>query len=266
MRPRQVSAPTPKILFQTGVPFIMLGGDGAAAGMKWTDALGNFSVTAEPLSTLFSSVLVNVMSLFYLKVNCATGVTNTAGWYWGKILSATAGIIYSGSAVSNQPGYTTGDPGTQIPTSFSTFTSATNAWVTQTNAEITGLNGITLPGGALGANGQLEWWVRMLGDISSDKTYASKLGGTTWASQNSTTSPVDERLFRLSNDGVVNKQIPSRINSGVGNSSASINNVAGLTLDTSGNLALVETLKFAVATGNYAMVRANSRYVVCPRS
>ena len=246
----------PYVLFQSAVPFIMLGGDGAAAGMRWSAATdGTFTVTAEPLSGLFTG-LTNLMSLFYLPAS-AGGASNAAGWYWGKITGATTGIIYGNT-------YASGDPGQQIPASPSAFVSVANGWITQVATEITGLSGITLPGGTLGPNGRLELVQRYHGDASSTKTYRNKLGGSLWAS--SSASPNDERMFSMQNAGVTNRQVASRPSTGVGNSSATISasSVEFNTLATAGDLALTETLQFSAANGNYAMIRAASRYVIYP--
>jgi hypothetical protein len=247
---------SPFLLYQSAVPFIILGGDGAAAGMRWSAATdGTFTMTAEPLSGLFSG-LTNYMALFYLPAS-AGGASNTAGWYWGKITAATTGIIYNNT-------YTSGDPGTQIPASPSAFTSVANGWITQVATEITGLSGITLPGGAMGANGTLEVAWRMHGDTTSTKYFRSKLAGTVWASSQLGANPNSDTILILRNAGVSNKQISSRPSGGPGYNGNTISASEFLALNTAGDLALSESLQFSAANGNYAMIRAAARYVVYP--
>lgn len=253
----------PIILFQSAIPFIVLGGDGSANGMRWSASTdGTFTMNAtstptEPLTGLFTG-LTNVMALFYLTAS-AGGAANTAGWYWGKITSATAGIIYNNTYIS-------GDPGAQIPASPSAFTSVANGWINQgaTTTDVAGLNGITLPGGMLGPNGTLDWQVRTMGDTTSTKNFKFRLGGTLVAYSQPTGFPDGERLYKVANAGVLTRQIISRSLTGVGNDSSSSTTQSYGALNTAGDLALREDLSFASAAGNFALVRAATRYVVYP--
>ena len=250
----------PITLYQSAVPFIILGGNGTTAGMRWSDNAGGFTVNAastptEPLTGLFTG-LTNFMALFYLPAS-AGGASNAAGWFWGKITSATAGIIYGNT-------YSSGDPGQQIPASPSAFVSVSNGWITQTTLEITGLSGITLPAGVLGPNGSLDWDIRYMGDISSNRTYNGKLGGTIWTYINPTSNPDGERVLKLQNAGVATRQLISRKNLGVGSETSSSDTTNYGAFNTAGDLALTETMQFQSAAGNYVMIRASSRYVVYP--
>jgi len=251
---------SPFVLYQSAVPFIMLGGNGTTAGMRWSDNAGGFTVNAastptEPLTGLFTG-LTNFMALFYLPAS-AGGASNAAGWFWGKITSATAGIIYGNT-------YSSGDPGQQTPASPSAFTSVENGWITQVATEITGLSGITLPGGAMGPNGTLEVAWRMHGDTSSTKYFRSKLAGTVWALSQLGANPNSDTILNLRNAGVSNKQISSRPSGGPGYNGNTISASEFLALNTAGDLALSESLQFSAANGNYAMIRAAARYVVYP--
>ena len=103
-----------------------------------------------------------------------------------------------------------------------------------------------------------------MGDISSNRTYNGKLGGTIWTYINPTSNPDGERVLKLQNAGVATRQLISRKNLGVGSETSSSDTTNYGAFNTAGDLALTETMQFQSAAGNYVMIRASSRYVVYP--
>lgn len=125
---------TPRVLFQSAIPFILAGGTGGfTAG-----ASGAIS----GLPTL--QLTYNTPGAWlYLTAGVYPGQPN-AGWYWFVASSTTAGTVYNNRY--------TGDP--RPPSVLVPFTGA-GATVTVGNAEIVGPV-FTVPGGSMGPYGHLD--------------------------------------------------------------------------------------------------------------
>ena len=201
---------TPKTVMSIGVPFVILPGDGAAAGMFFTGTAGAF--------TLSAAILANAWNLLkgcwcYLPANFG-GFTYPAGWYWAVFSSDTAGILYNTT-------YTSGSP--IRPTSPIPFVDNLAGWLTQTTSEVTGPTGFTLKGGSMGPNGKLKFHAKVTGNITSNKVYSVRLGSTRlFLIGTINTSPTVEFLVSSSNQGSESMQASSRTSgtTGVGTAGA----------------------------------------------
>lgn len=212
---------TPKTVMSIGVPFVILPGDGAAAGMFFTGTAGAF--------TLSAAILTNVWNALkgcwcYLPANFG-GKTYPAGWYWAVFSSDTAGILYNNT-------YSSGSP--SRPATPTAFVDNLAGWLTQTTSEVTGPTGFTLLGGSMGPNGNIKIYTRGSGNTTANKTYRHYLGSTIIANFPLATNPSYEFLVITANQGSESLQSNPRVSalSGVGVYSTVCSSAEASSIDT----------------------------------
>ena len=198
----------PVVLFSTGVPFVLPAGDGGTNGLSFNGGGGGaFTFAAAPLAGLGSG-LVGFPCFFYLPAN-AGGSSCAAGWYYGTWSSDTAGVIYADR-------YTGGNPSDAIPKVPATFSGSPSGRITQTTGAVNAVQGITLPAGAMGIDGELQWELMTAGDNSgSVKNYYWNIGAAQINREQSTGSPISEKLISIHNSGVLNRQVASKWGRGI---------------------------------------------------
>lgn len=234
--------------FSCGVPFLIPPGDGGANGLSFTGGGGG-------AFTLSAAILTGAWNLLtdcyvYLTAN-AGGSGCGEGWYFAQFASDTAGTIYADQYISGQP---------TIPAAPAVFPDSPTGRITTTISEITAIRGLTLPAGALGKNGVLEFWPRSMATNSAGaKQYRLKIGTSEAVLEQATSLPDTERVLTVRNRGRLDRQSASRSGQGVGTAIAAL---AGdyLSIDTSIDQAITVTLKLAATTD--AMVLVASRLVV----
>jgi len=227
--PRQVAV--------SGVPFVILPGDGAAVGMFFTGTAGAFTLSAAIMTSAWNMLKG---CWCYLPANFG-GRTYPAGWYWAVFSSDTAGILYTDTYVSGQP---------SRPSSPTPFPVNLSGWLDQSIAEITGPTGFLLRGGAMGKNGSLKQHLRFLGNITGTKTFRTYVGSTNVLQTAPTTYPNAEQLLSCRNQGVETLQNNSRtsIPTGVGASGASVFGLEYTSADTGIDQNLSMSLQLSVNT------------------
>lgn len=234
--------------FACGIPFVLPPGDGGANGLSFTGGGGGaFTMTAAILAggwNLLTDCYV------YLPANVG-GSGNTAGWYYAQFSSDTVGTIYADQYVSGQP---------TIPAAPAVFPGSPSGRITTTTSEITANTGVTLPAGALGKNGVLEWWPRCVATNSAGAKQARlRIGGVEALLDQSTTLPDTERVMTVRNRGRLDRQSASRNGQGVGSAIATLTG-DWLSIDTSVDQPVTMTLKLTATTD--AVVLLASRIVV----
>lgn len=212
---------TPKTVMSIGVPFVILPGDGAAAGMFFTGTAGAFTLS----TAILTGAWVALKGCWcYLQANFG-GKTYPAGWYWAVFSSDTAGTLYTDTYTSGQP---------QRPASPEPFPVNLTGWLTQTTSEITGPTGFTLRGGMIGPNGTLKIHARGTGSITGTKTFKHYLGSSAVVNLPITTFPSYEFLLMSCNQGSESLQSNSRKSAATGVGEVSANAPSEVTaIDTS---------------------------------
>jgi hypothetical protein len=210
-----------------GIPFILpssgsIGNNGALSGLT---ALGR----------VYSSGC-----WMYFAVNTISAAT-PAGWYWTVMSSTTAGTIYNST-------YTSGQPGVGATTAFATTGPGAFTGVI---TEITGPQ-ITVPGGAMGANGRLELVTAYSYTNSANpKQPRIRFGGSAFGSfaPTATLSFTDSRIIRNAGSASVQVGFPQASNPQAG----STGDVIAGAINTAADATLAVTLQHATATENLSL-------------
>lgn len=195
-----VWAPSPtRVIWQSGIPFVLPGGDGASNGLSFTGTRGVF--------TLSSAILAGVYAMLggcYLYLPAGAGGLASSGWRWATFSDDTNGEVF-------QETYTVGSG---VPTWLSSPTqqpSLTAGRITQTTSEIT-VASFTQTGGMLGPNGIIRGVLAQRGNSSANaKVFRCRLGGITLNSNSaiSINNDLDFEFIRQ-NTGIQTKQIGNR--------------------------------------------------------
>lgn len=242
------AAGLPIPVFSVGVPFVLLAGNGSTAGLQFTGSLGAFTMSA---AVITNGYLFLDGFYAYLPANFG-GQTIAAGWYWAKLTSDTAGVLY-------QDTYTSGQP--VRPASPTPFAVNLTGWLTQTNSEVTGPNGFTLPADALGNNGIMEYMLAVMATASGGtKTARVKFGGTTLANYISPGSNYQDVLLYTRAQGAQNKQKNSRANGvDAGAPGLAAASVEYTSLDLSTSKAITVTLQNSAIGESFALLSVACR-------
>ena len=216
-----VAGPVANQIASIGTPFVILPGDGAAAGMFFTGTAGAFTLS----TAILTGAWVALKGCWcYLQANFG-GKTYPAGWYWAVFSSDTAGTLYTDTYTSGQP---------QRPASPEPFPDNLAGWLTQTTSEITGPTGFTLRGGMIGPNGTLKIHARGTGSLTGTKTFKHYLGSSAVVNLPITTNPSYEFLLMSCNQGSESLQSNSRKSAATGVGEVSANAASEVTaIDTS---------------------------------
>lgn len=220
----------PKV-FGSAIPFIMV-------------ASGNITSTAGNITTGTAHDYAVGPSYVYFPAN-ALNATSAAGWYYTNWTAATLGVVYADT-------YTNGVP--TIPANPLPLTTVVAAYTQVTGFDAVGPN-YTIPGGALGNNGTVEWG-RVINSNNSAgaKTFNIFYGGTTFQGTAQTTNPKEAGMGVLRNRGIETRQIG--VNAAHGDS-GNASTLPKLTIDSRTDQIFSFALQLATAT-DYAMIEAHS--------
>lgn len=177
----------PMIVAVSNVPFFIMPGDGAANGCQFTGTNGAFTLSAAIIANIATS-----MAGCYAYLSASFGGSSLpAGWYWTEFSSATEGIVYAET-------YLEGSGVPERPTTKTSITPNLTGWVTGSTSEIVGPSGFTIPGSALGNNGNLQIFLGQAGSTTGTKNYRAKIDTTNVVISSSTTSPIGDTLHTIS--------------------------------------------------------------------
>jgi hypothetical protein len=174
-----------QVIAQSGIPFLIMPGDGSANGCQFTGTNGAFTLSAAIQANIAGSISV---CYAYFSANFG-GSSLPAGWYLTEFSSDTAGIVYAETYTSGTPSR----PATKTP-----IAPSLSGWVTATTTEIAGPSGFLLPGTALGINGFLSCFFKLGGSTAGTKSHrvrANDASSTILAQTGSTTNPMGETLI-----------------------------------------------------------------------
>lgn len=167
---------------------------------------------------------------------------SAAGLYYVQMSSTTAGTIFNNT-------YTSGRP--TIPASPTAFATTGSGAYTQTTAADLTLLSFTLPGGAMGPHGRVEFYQQAVHAANSNiKTPKIKIGGATVYSPNSTTQTLIMVPYILKNRGVQNRQVD---NSFAGFSNVTTTAGQYRAIDTSVDNTILYTASLANAADFYVL-------------
>lgn len=149
---------TPRVLFQSAIPFILAGGT----------ATNQFTVNSAGLVTALPTLPITSGFAF---VYMPSGVTGTAGWYYAQVQSATSVQLYTAR-------YTSGDPRLAVPTVLVAQSTTANNYSQTVTSLIQYHSGIVLPGGSMGPNGQLTYGIETSHlNSANNKIFTAGIGG-----------------------------------------------------------------------------------------
>lgn len=231
-----------RTVFMTGIPFMMLPGNGSNAGLQWAGTRGTFTLTAGLMTGAWNSLRG---CYAYLPANFG-GQTIEAGWYWTVMTSDTAGEVYNNTYSSGNPAYF------ESPTTFGNLT----GWLTQTTSEVTAISGFTIAAGSLGPSGLLRTLVKIIANSSgTSKIGRLKLGGVQvgYIPITSANLDVDVEMV-MQNAGILTRQINTRSSvPGIAgsNTTYSLDHSAA---DTSVDCALTTTIQLGANTDLYTLL------------
>lgn len=231
-----------RTVFMSGIPFMMLPGNGSNAGLQWAGTRGTFTLTAGLMTNAWNAMKG---CYAYFPANFG-GQTISAGWYWVVMTSDTAGEVYNNTYTSGAPAYVS---------SPATFSNLTLGWLTQTTAEVTAISGITLAAGSLGPNGILRTTVKILATTGSTKTTRIKLNGVTVNIFSNSTAYLNiDTDMLMQNAGALNKQISCRVTIPGFNANNSTISSDYSAADTSVSCPFVITMQLGANTDFYFVV------------
>lgn len=199
----------PVALYSSAVPFVLPAGDGGTNGLAFNGGGGGaFTFGAAPMAGLGSG-LAGFPCFFRLPAN-AGGSGCVEGWYYGNWLTDTTGIIYGDR-------YASGNPSSAIPSSPTVFPGSPTGRITQTTSAVTAVTGVTLPAGAMGRDGELQWEIMTGGDTGGAvKNFIWNINEIQINREQTATFPISEKLLSIHNAGAFNKQVSSKWGRGIG--------------------------------------------------
>ena len=230
-------------LYQSGTAFGILPGDGGANGLTFSDAIGNFTVSA--------AVITGFGRPFrgggYCYFPAGAGGLLTDGWYWTVMDNddGTAGRVYADKY----------EQGTGTPlfiTSPTSLSGLTTGRITQTTSEITAQT-FTAPGGSIGPNGLLSVFNSRIGDTSaSAKRLRLRIAGTEVWLGSVTSSPVLDNQINVRNLGVQTRQSNIRITGYGSAATTTISTQQFSAIDMSADAVCTVTMQVAANTSGMA--------------
>lgn len=219
----------PYLVAQSAVPFVSvssgsMGNNGALSG-----------ITALPRTY--------AQCYLYMPAN-AISSGSAAGWYYAVMSSTTAGTVYNNT-------YTSGVPvPPSSPTAFST--TGPGAFTGDTSERTIAL---TIPGGSMGPNGQLEivtlWTFTNNGNTKTPRVRFGGTSGTLYESLTVTNLATCQNIAIIRNVNSESAQVGGY--SGTVPFSTSTNSPVTSTVDTSSDTTVVLSNQKATATDNFAL-------------
>ena len=233
----------PRMLWQSGMPFVLPAGDGGANGLNFTGTRGVF--------TLSAAILAGVSGMLggcYLYLPAGAGGLGSAGWRWAQFTDDTNGEVFQETYV----------PGSGLPTWLSSPTqqpSLTAGRITQTISEIT-VASFTQTGGMLGPNGIIRGVLAQRANSSAGaKAFRCRLGGITLNSNSATSTNNDlDFEFIRQNAGVQTKQIGNRSATGWLGSSFTTYSSDNSSVDTSVDQTVTFTMQLPANTDSAILI------------
>ena len=230
-----VWAPSPtRVIWQSGIPFVLPGGDGASNGLSFTGTRGVF--------TLSSAILAGVYAMLggcYLYLPAGAGGLASSGWRWATFSDDTNGEVF-------QETYTVGSGVPTVVSSPTQQPALTAGRITQSVSEITAVS-FTQSGGLMGSNGLMrDLWKFVCTNSAGQKTLRIKIGGVASTIEQWTTTNLctDGESVRQ-NAGVQNKQIGNRPYAWLGYSGITTFLGDSSSVDTSSDQTVTMTLQLA---------------------
>lgn len=227
-------------LFQSGLSFVLLPGDGGANGLSFTGTRGVFTLSAAaPMQ-----YAVGYLRKCYCYLPAGAGGLAAGGWYWCQMSDDTNGEIFAETYVSGNPAFVSS------PTALPNLIAGR---ITQTLNTVTGPN-FTLPGGAMGPNGILRASIGCRANNSATtKALRVLLGSQVFLlNQATTTGNVTDSSSFTQNQGIdslqsaVSQWVGREHSSGVATLSST--DATGTTVDTSIDQTVSMTLDLAATT------------------
>lgn len=241
----------PRVFWQSGIPLMIIGGDGGSNGLSFTGTRGQFSLSAAILSSLY-----NNLTGFYQYLPAGAGGLSNAGWYWTTMSNDTTGEVFQ----------ETYNPGSGIPQYVASPTQQPNlsaGRITQSTSEVTAAS-FTIPGGAMGANGMLRCLMKFMSNNSAGtKTIRSKYSSANVLCMQNTTNFLDSDLEGVrQNAGVATKQIGVRTTSGYIGYNVSTYSQDASAIDTTVDQTFSSTLQLGTNSDSAGMILriVESRY------
>lgn len=232
-----IDAPAIKqqIIAVSNIPFLIMPGDGAANGCRFTGTNGAFTLSAAIIANIGTS-LAGCYAYFSASFG---GSSLPAGWYWTEFSSDTAGIVYAETYASGsgQPGR----PATKTP-----ITPNLSGWVTGSTSEIVGPSGFILPANALGSNGNLQVFLGVGGSTAGTKTFRAKIDTTNVVQTGTATSPTGESLHTVTCVDSPTEKFCGRSTSTSSTGVAAFNTTYAAANATSVNTAIEQRLSFSL--------------------
>lgn len=225
-------------LFQSGLSFVLLPGDGGANGLSFSGTRGEFTLSAAVITNFWNLLAMGG----YAYLPAGAGGLATGGWYWCKMTSDTAGEIFAETYQG------TGKP--SFVASPTTLPNLTAGRITQSTNEIT-LTTFTLPGGSMGPNGVLNFVTSVFGESSAtSKTHRIRGGGVALVQFVTSTNSVADYLIHIRNRGTTLAQFGPR-STGVGSGGTSIGGAwQYASVDTSADLAISVSVQISSNIGS----------------
>lgn len=175
-----------RTIAQCNIPFLIMPGDGSANGCQFTGTNGAFTLSAAIIANIGTSL---AGCYAYFSANFG-GSSLPAGWYWTEFSSDTAGFVYAET-------YAAGSGRPRRPATKTSITPNLSGRITASTSEITGPSGFTLPGDALGNNGNLQVFFGQAGSTTGNKSYRAKVDTVNVVQVGNTTNPVIETLHTI---------------------------------------------------------------------
>ena len=230
----------PVTLLQSGILFAIFAGDGGANGLTFTGTAGQFTLSAAPLTNIWNLFKTPVGGYCYLPAGA--GGLVSGGLYFFRMTSDTAGEVY-------QEKYTPGSGKLTIPSSPTSHPNLTSGRITQSTSEIV-VSSFSMPGNSMGENGLFRALiVSKCESNAAARTFRVRVGGTAWASLALTTSnTVMDFEMIAQNQGVLNQQVITRLDTRVSSGSISLFNDY-----TSVDTSVDNTVQFSMQTASSAV-------------
>ena len=187
----------PRVLWQSGIPFVLPGGDGGANGLSFTGTRGVFTMSAAINTGVYAA-----LTGCYMYFPAGAGGLS-AGWYWTQFTTDTDGEVFNNT-------YTPGS-GTQTFVSSPTqHPNLTAGRITQTTGSITAIS-FNMLAGVMGPNGIFRGLFKQFGsNDANQKVYLVRWNSTSIWSNGPTTSPCGDAEFIKQNAGKQNYQIGTK--------------------------------------------------------
>ncbi len=193
----------------------------------------NGTVATNGVVTLGTALPTTYSGGIWLRLPANAVVGGAAGLYWAVMSSTTQGQVYTNFA----------DPATQfipyIPGGTLVAATGSNSAYTQTTASDITLVNVTVPGGAMGANGGLRQTVMHQNNNSAGaKAFNSKLGGQQLRSASRTTTSGQVFFASTFNRGLASQVTAALVDGATGAGVTTVNTASDQSFTIAENIAV----------------------------